>query len=337
MTRRWCAVAVALLLALSGCAGPINPNVLEHTDNWDGDPDNHWRSEVITVSYEPPAGNDRDYRRLVHRAAAYWTENSQRYAGYDVGLQLVDSAENADIHIRFVEDVSDCGAHRDEHTAGCAPVLTDARQVDRPVDVRVRTGLSDDSTVQVLKHELGHTLGLRHDDAPQAVMQAYSSLNTVPKPNATDRALPWRTNELLVYADYEALPETDREEARRQVRAALGYYADGAGGTVPENVTFYATDSRESADIVIEFGDTAACRTGSGSCGTLSGGDEDGDGALEYYDSLTIVLVDLDVDVIGWHVGQWLGTGFGHTDDSEYPEPLREGASYEERRSAWWE
>jgi hypothetical protein len=77
--------------------------------------------------------------------------------------------------------------------------------------------------------------------------------------------------------------------------------------------------------------------TGPGSCGTLSGGDEDGDGALEYYDSLTIVLVDLDVDVIGWHVGRWLGTGFGHADDSEYPEPLRESASYEERRSAWWE
>lgn len=337
MNRRWCAVAVALLLALSGCVGPINPDVLEHTDNWDGDPDNHWRSTVISVSYEPPAGDDRDYRRLVHRAAAYWTENSQRYAGYDVGLRLVDSAENADIHVRFVGSVSDCGAHGSEHTAGCAPVLTDARQVDRPVDVRVRTGLSDASTVQVLKHEFGHTLGLRHGEAPSEVMQAYSALNTVPKPNATDRELPWAGEELLVYADYESLPSAERDEARRQVRAALGYYADGAGGTVPENVTFYATDSPEDADIVIEFDGTATCRSGPGSCGTLSGEDEDGDGALEYYDSLRIVLIDLDAEVIGWHVGRWLGTGFGHTEEREYPEPLRRSASYDERRSAWWE
>jgi hypothetical protein len=336
MNRRWCAVAVALLLALSGCVGPINPDILEHTDNWNGDPDNHWRSNVVAVSYEPPAGDDRDYRRLVHRAAAYWTENSQRYAGYDVGFRLVDSVESADIHVRFIGSVSDCGAHSSEDTAGCAPVLTDPRQVDRPVDVRVRTGLSDDSTVQVLKHEFGHTLGLRHGDAPTEVMQAYSALNTVPKPNATDRELPWADGELLVYADYESLPEGERDEARRQVRAAFGYYADGADGTVPENVTFYAVDAPEDADIVIAFDGTDTCRSGPGSCGTLSGEDEDGDGALEYYDSLRIVLVDLDSEVIGWHVGRWLGTGFGHTEESEYPEPLRRSASYEERRSDWW-
>ena len=116
MNRRWLVVPVALLLVLSGCIGPINPDVLEHTDNWDGDPDNHWRSEVIEVSYEPPAGDDRDYRRLVHRAAAYWTENSQRYAGYDVGLRLVDSAEDAvSAKNNFLEEATgrDAKARRD--------------------------------------------------------------------------------------------------------------------------------------------------------------------------------------------------------------------------------
>ena len=33
------------------------------------------------------------------------------------------------------------------------------------------------------------------------------------------------------------------------------------------------------------------------------------------------------------HVGRWLGVGFGLESESEYPEPLRERATYEERRS----
>ena len=62
----------------------------------------------------------------------------------------------------------------------------------------------------------------------------------------------------------------------------------------------------------------------------------DGDGAVETYSELRISLVDLDTDAVGWHVGYWLAFGFGAEPDSEKPPPFRD-ASYEERRSAWWE
>lgn len=333
--ERWVLVAaVAVLFGLSGCVGPIEPGAIG-ANGWDGDPDNHWESDVLSVSYEQPAGDDRDYEPLVHEALAYWTEHSQRYAGYDVGLRLADDGEAADIHVTFEEEVTDCGEYtEDVHTAGCAPVLTDANQIDRPVDIRVRTGLSNESTVKVMKHEIGHALGLTHDDEPQEVMAAQTELTTLPKTDAVDRELPWQTNELVVYVD--ARTEDDENEVDRQVGAALRYFMDGADGTVPENVTFYRADSPENAHVTVTVTDVHDCRSGPGSCGTTSGTDLDGNGELDYYTGLDIVVVDIDTDAVAWHVGRWLGTGFGHTDETEYPEPLRESASYEERRSEWW-
>lgn len=333
MDGRVAVVGFALLLVLSGCTAVTDSGLVG--DQWEGDPDNHWRSEVVNVSY---GGGDpaRDYEPVVRAAADYWTEHSDRYAGYPVTLQVTDDTESADIHVRFVDRVGECGTHDEGNTAGCAPILTEPAQVDRPVDVRVRTGFSDDSTVAVLKHELGHTLGLTHADEPRGVMRSETQLTTPPDTNATDRALPWQTETLGVYTDYSDVPPEDREETERQVSAAIGYYESGAGGTVPESVTFHRVDAPEDADVVIEVTDESDCRASTGSCGTVGGTDPDGDGALEYYDRLEIEIVGLDTPAVGWHVGRWLGVGFGHEDDSEYPEPLREDASYDDRRSEWW-
>ena len=332
MVRPAVAVAVAVVLVLSGCVGAAEPGALGQ--GFSGDPDNHWQESVLTVSYEAPASDDRDYRPLVHEALVYWTEHSERHAGYDVGFRHAEAGEAADVHVEFVEAVGDCGAAAAEETAGCAPVITKSRQVSRPVDVSVRTGLTDDSTVEVLKHELGHTLGLSHDEGPAGVMNETIDLSTLPRQDAADRATPWRSDELDVYLDLGAAD--DPAAVERQVGAALRYYMDGAGGTVPTNVTFYRTESPEDADVVVRYAESDACRDDPGSCGTVSGDDVDEDGALEYHDRLEVVLVDLETNAVAWHVGRWLGEGFGQ-DAAAYPEPLRRHNGYDERRSEWWE
>lgn len=331
--RRSVVAVTVLSLALSGCLGAAAPGAV--AGEWDGDPDNHWQQSVLTVSYETPADEDRDYEPLVHRALAYWTEHSEQYAGYDVGFRLAEAGETADVNVRFVDAVGDCGSDAAVEAAGCAPRLTDSRQVDRPVDVAVRTGLSDTSTVRVLKHELGHTLGLSHGDDP-AVMDAHVEVTTVPQANASERASPWTTDDLVVHVDLESVPAGARDDAERQVGAALHYYMDGAEGTVPANTTFYRGDSPENADVTVEFVDRHPCRSSAGSCGRVAGDDPDGDGVVEYHDRLDVTLVDLDPDAVAWHVGRWLGRGFGHVHDGEYPEPLRGNASYGDRRSVWW-
>lgn len=328
MSVRWRPLLFALLVVLAGCSTSYADHPI-----WTGDPDNPWREAELTVAVDGSADPDRDYEPLVREALDYWEQNADRYAGYPIRFQVVRNAEDPDMTVRFVDAIDACGS--EEHTAGCAPVLTSPMQVDRPVDVRVRTEFSDASTVQVLKHEFGHTLGLTHDDEPQSVMAAKSQLTTPPQRDATDRAMPWPNSSLSVYVDEENLSPGDREETFRQVRTALGYYDGGAEGTVPENLSLALTDDPSAADVTISFTESSTCTSGAGSCGSVSGSDPDGDGALETYTHLQIVLVDVDVDATAWHVGYWLGYGMGFEDESEYPPPFVE-ASYEDRRSEWW-
>jgi len=346
-------LAVVALVVLAGCVtpfGPLDPNEGESegpaagptaddpatpatgssTRAGDGPPDaNPWGSDPVVVAVENEGARDRDFGPLVREAADYWTRHDDEYLGFPVQYEVRPDAADPDLVVTFTDDVPDCGKVAD--AAGCAPLLTDPRQVDRPVSVWVETGLSDPSTVLVTKHELGHTLGLTHADPPASVMRAASVLHTEPQPNATERSFPWKGGNLTV--EVETGDADDPDGARDQVDHALGYYADGAPG-MPTNLTFTPVES--GAEIRVRFGGSEACGASRGSCVSTAGTDPDGDGAIETYTRVVITVVDVDTDAVGWHVGYWLAHVFGAEADEEKPPPFRE-ASPRERRSAWWE
>lgn len=354
-------VLLALLLVVAGCTTPLDPTAVTPTAVPADGPGtaaagptptgapattptrtptatprpatatpsaNPWGTDPIVVAIGNDGGRDRDFAPLVREAATFWEEN-ERYLGFPVRYEVRPDAENPDLVVRFVDRVPDCGSVAD--AVGCAPLFTDARQIDRPATVWVKTGLSDDSTVLVTKHELGHTLGLTHDDPPSEVMRAKSVLYTEPRPNATERAFPWGDADFTVHVD--AANASDPGGAEEQVDHALTYYEDDPPG-MPDNITFERTD--DDAEIRIRFGATETCRASSGSCISTYGTDPDGDGAIETYTRVEITLVSLDTEAVGWHVGYWLAHAFGAEPDGEKPPPFRD-ASGRERRSEWWE
>jgi hypothetical protein len=341
-------LALACLLVLAGCTTPLDPTAgtptampadapestagttptAEAATPTDRPPSaNPWGSDPIVVAVRNEGSRDRDFAALVREATTFWEAGSQ-YLGFGVEYEVRPDAEDPDLIVAFADRVPDCGNVAD--AAGCAPLLTDPRQVDRPETAWVKTGLSDESTVLVTEHELGHTLGLTHDDPPRDVMRARSVLYTEPQPNATERAFPWADADFTVRVD--AANDSDPAGARSQVDHALTYYEGDPPG-MPTNLTFERTDA--DAELLIRFGATDACRASSGSCIGTYGTDPDGDGAIETYTRVEITLVGLDTEAVGWHVGYWLAHAFGAEADAEKPPPFRD-ASGRERRSAWW-
>lgn len=326
-------VFVVLLLVVStGCVGLSGQSLSERVSQYTGDPDNPYRDDELVVAVDTDE-SERTFTPHVRDALDFWERNDERYLNYSVNFTLASNATDPDVRVTFRPELDRCG--RVKKAAGCAPQITHPAQTADTVDVQLLDNLSTNSTVRVLEHEFGHALGLGHNDAPRGLMRTHSVLTTLPATNATDRAFAWNDATLSVFVDTENAPGAPGA-VREQVTQAIGYYDRGAEGSVPKNVSFEFVDDPRTADVVVRFADSARCGFGSGSCGSVSGVDPDGDGALERYTRVDILLTDLDTDAVGWHVARWLALGFGIEEESAYPQVLREKTSYEDRRSEWW-
>ena len=321
-------LVVATLVLAAGCAGLTERPLPDDLAGYAGDPDNPYGDRNLTVAVTA-TDSERSFGPLVREAFGYWETHDQRYLNYSVNVTLVANESDPDVRVSFVPRIDRCGEVA--NAAGCAPEITDRAQTGDTVEVRALDNLSANSTVRVLEHEFGHALGLGHGDPPRKLMATHTTLTSLPKPNASERALAWNDSTLTVY-----LTDDVSAAEREQIGHALDYYERGADGSVPENVSFRVVEHFENADVVIRPAERSPCASERGSCGSVFGSDSDGDGALEQYRRLEITYTDLDTGTVGWHVARWLGLGFGIENESGYPPILREGTSYDERRSDWW-
>lgn len=340
-------LVICVVVAAAGCVGPLPADGPLPGSTAGHDPGgasttstplpeaarNPWRSAEVVVGVDGRASPNRSYVPLVERAVAYWNGPGRPNATYPATFRVDPDAPDPDLVVVVRERVT-CVDHAD--VLGCAPVLRASDRPPRPVVVEVAAGFDDETTVTIIEHELGHVLGIRHGEPPQPLMAPRFAAATLPHTDAVDKANPWTTDDLRVYADLSTATG-DPETLRFQLRQAVAYYDDGAEGHVPANVSFSLVDDRSRAQVVVVFDrDREGCSTAEAqSCGSWSGYDPDRDGALEYYTNATIVVNGVDDAAVGWHVGYWLGVLMGHDRPEERAPPFRD-ASPEERRSAWW-
>ncbi|UPW00044.1 hypothetical protein M0R88_16210 [Halorussus gelatinilyticus] len=302
------------------------------------DVENPWGRRNVTVAVRNTANRSRNVAPLVERTLAYWNGEGSEYAHYDVTFVPTSEVIEADVVVEFVKRIESCNGTDTNSTVGCAPLLDGRAVPSDPARVQVVAGYSNQSTVEILKHEFGHVVGVEHGEEPMPTMQAMSAVTHLSQPDLRDRAVPWHNSTLAVHVDVSALPGHEREAAREQIRHALDYYESGADGTVPSNVSFVRTSNRSAADVRIQIPDEAFdCggeRLREGSCGESWVYDTDTDDAPEYFASYDVRVRGIDTDAIGWHVGYWLSDAMGLT-EAELPSPFVD-ADYDERRSEWW-
>ncbi|MDJ1432117.1 matrixin family metalloprotease [Halostagnicola sp. A-GB9-2] len=163
------------LVVMAGCAGIGINGGLEGITNESDDPNansdapdaNPYGTETLTVAYDDSAV-EMDKRHVVEDSLEYWENNSEQYAGYPISYELNQSDPDPDKHIEFVSDLERCGEAFDSFHIGCADYVTE--QAPETAEIRVEAGYTNTTLRETTKHELGHTLGLDHNDEPQSIM-----------------------------------------------------------------------------------------------------------------------------------------------------------------------
>jgi len=336
MKRTMVVLALVLVVVLAGCVGtsdtpgPVGPdNATGATGGlFDDDPtQNPWKSEHITVQVVEQPG-DRDYRPLIEEAINYWNPNMSD-VGWEGEFVYSNTTDNPDLPIYVVDEVDEWGhEHEDDHehdeydgeTIGYAPIYNETgAAVDDPKHVQIASGLNDSSTVDVATHELGHTLGLRHEHEDKyPVMAAELAVAEVDQLSAIDRANPFETSTVSVY--YNDTTDSFTEYVDNEFDDVWQYFEGGNSEIVPGNVSFEVTDDPSAA--VIEVRSVHSVDQGVSNV-EWWGYDVDNDGELNTYDQAVIEIEsDVGQSQKAWHVGRSVAYLFSSMEEGDLPREL---------------
>lgn len=281
---------------------------------------NPWAKKPVTVAIVKDHNESRTVEPQVRSALAFWERNE---TSFEVEYQLINDSSQADIVIRFVEKIGECGSESDEEVIGCAPVYTAVGSANEQTTVRIETGYDNESTTTILKHELGHTLGLEHsDENTHWFMAEKISVGTFPQPDVGDREWRWENREVKVYANVSQAADHRHDFLRNEIQQMVWTYSDYDHRDIPENTTFQMVDDPEKANVVVKIVDQTP--NGEYSQGLVAKADPDKDGNTEFYSTATIYIRDAYHDDVEQYAGNWLGWILYADRDADLPQPYRE-------------
>lgn len=165
--RQFLASAAGLSTVATGCVGFQPPGTQEHP----------FAGTTQTVRIDSDVESPHDLRQLATEALAFWEEHSHQYVGFGISFDVLEPADARDRdpdlvigyanHPRVCENVPSYS----EQVMGCAPLIRPGNRISRPITAYVVAATRPPGKIRITtKHEIGHVLGLDHDDEPLTIM-----------------------------------------------------------------------------------------------------------------------------------------------------------------------
>ncbi|MCU4752514.1 hypothetical protein OB919_11020 [Halobacteria archaeon AArc-curdl1] len=160
-----------LLGACAACApmvaGCTSPDALPE----EREPRHPLADQTVSVRIENRSDTDHDVETNARDALAYWETHAEQYVGFGVDFEVV--TDDPQLTIAYVDTPEDCQDVEgySELVLGCAPLLRPGNRLPNDLTAYVVAANRPFGKVRITtKHEIGHVLGLYHDDEPREIM-----------------------------------------------------------------------------------------------------------------------------------------------------------------------
>jgi hypothetical protein len=298
---------------------------------------NPWASNPVVIQVTNGVNESRNFVPLARQAANYWNDNATVYTDFKVNFTVNQSHPNPDVELNITDSIRECGNETDsDDFLGCAPLYTEDSVVRETTDVQIISGQTNATTVRTIKHELGHTLGLEHEDSERLPLMSAvdDEATSLPITNASDREFPFGNSTIHVYIDYGDRRTQYTDEASRRVNDSLGWFERGAADYLNDKHRFVFTNSPAEADIRIRFRQETPCEFDR-ICWESRGLFLDSDPAPEEVTALNITISKraTNADEVAWLVGWPISKLMINDKATERPSPFDDNVIDD---GYWW-
>lgn len=234
-----------LLAGLAGCSG-LDGSLLS------GGTRHLFADKTVPVRIADQGTTDHDVAANAREALDFWAAESTQYTGFEIDFEVVEG--DAAMAIEYVDSPERCSDvdNYSEDVLGCAPLIEPGRRYSGTATaIVVAGGRPYGQILTTTKHEIGHILGLNHDDQPAEIMS-----------NRPEDRIPLYAERLSIWEQSRTGSESAGTATDRFNDGIAGWndesYADAADSFVDAADAYQSardafTTAREETAVFVEF------------------------------------------------------------------------------------